>query len=86
MISILFSIMMMAFSQECTDLESLPEAVQVAWISPVRQRVRANEMVEVVHLQTLQDWLNSEGDDPKKLLHQMGMLSERSKKSIDTFD
>ncbi len=78
--------MMMAFSQECTDLESLPEAIQVAWISPVRQRVRANEMVEVVHLQTLQDWLNSEGDDPKRLLHQMGMLSDRSKKSIDTTD
>ena len=74
---------MLAFSAECSDLEPLPDAIQVAWVSPVRQRVGGNEMVEVVHLQTLQAWLKSEGNDPKKLLHQMGMLSQRSKKSID---
>ena len=83
MIPILFSIMLTAFSAECTELEPLPDAIQVAWVSPVRQRVTGNEMIEVVHLQTLQEWLETESSDPKALLHQMGMLNQRSKKSID---
>ncbi len=96
----LLSSIVQAAPSECAQVEPLPEAVQVAWISPKTDTVRSGKQIEVVHLQALQQWMADEdvgGDgqtiadreassDAKALLHQMGMLSKRSKKYIDPND
>ena len=76
----------------CENLATVPDALQIAWISPVREQVRPNEYIEVVSYSDLRRWLQDEnidtadGDDVKALLHQLGMLSKRSKKNIDPSD
>ncbi len=96
----LLSSIVQAAPTECAQVDPLPEAVQVAWISPKSDTVRSGKQIEVVHLQALQQWMVDEdvgGDgqtisdvnassDAKALLHQMGMLSKRSKKYIDPND
>jgi hypothetical protein len=70
----------------CEDLASLPETVQVVWISPAREQVRLHEDIEVIRLQDLRVWLEEEDASAKELLHQMGMLSKRSWREIDPSD
>ncbi len=81
-----FSTMLLADANECAMVETLPDAVQVAWISPTTTTVRSSQMIEVVHLQALQQWIGEEEADAKSVLHHMGMLSKRSKKTIDPAD
>ena len=68
---------------ECNDVSSLPEAIQIAWISPVQEQARAKEMIEVVRLQDLQQWMDTEQADAKQVLHHLGMLPKRSRRTID---
>jgi hypothetical protein len=75
-----------AFASECSVVDTLPSAVQVAWISSTSDTVRPKQMVEVVHLQALQSWIDTQDADAKAVLHQVGMLPKRSKKTIDPAD
>ena len=70
----------------CEDLNDVPSTVQVAWISPVREQVWLNQDIEVIRYQDLRLWLGAEDANAKDLLHQMGMLSKRSRKEIDPRD
>ena len=64
-------------------MASVPEAIQVAWVSPVREQARTKEMIEVVRLQDLQQWIDTEQADAKQILHHLGMLPKRSRRTID---
>lgn len=81
-----FSTMLLADANECATVKPLPDAVQVAWISPTKTTVRSSQMIEVVNLHELQQWIGEEEADAKSILHYMGMLSKRSKKTIDPAD
>ena len=80
MMSLFLSI---AAAAECTSVSSIPEAIQIAWVSPVGEQARAKEMIEVVHLQGLQQWIDTEQADAKQVLHQLGMLPKRARRTID---
>ena len=58
----------------CEPVESVPESLQVAWISPVRDRARAREYVEVVRVRDLRAWVRSNSSDPVRVLQMVGML------------
>lgn len=82
MISLFFT-MASVYAAECTSVESIPSAVQVAWVSPVGDKARDKEMIEVVELHSLQQWIGEEEADAKQVLHQLGMLPKRSRRTID---
>ena len=70
MLSLFLSIVA-SVAAECSDVSSLPEAIQVAWVSPVREQARTKEMIEVVRLQDLQQWIDTEQADAKQILHHL---------------
>jgi len=85
MISLFFAIVASEAS-ECSTVSSVPEALQVAWISPVGDQARSKELIEVVQLQSLQQWIDTEQADAKQVLHHLGMLPKRSRRTIDPND
>ena len=82
--SLLISLLSSAFA--CEDLQPIPDALQIAWISPVREQVRSNEYIEVISYSDLRQWMSADERDAKQLLHQLGMLSKRSKREVDPSD
>lgn len=74
-----YSIWSIALATECDAVQTLPEAIQVAWVSPVGATVRTNQHIEVVHLQSLQGWLNETQSNATEVLQQLGMVSEKAK-------
>ena len=66
------------YASECGVVEPIPEAIQVAWVSPVGVTVRSNQAIEVVHLQSMQTWISTQDATPTELLKQLGMVSERA--------
>lgn len=84
MISLFLSIAVSdADATECASVASLPQAVQIAWVSPVQEQARPKETIEVVQLQDLQRWMDAEQADAKQVLHHLGMLPKRSRRTID---
>ena len=47
-------------------------------MSPVKATVRANQAMEVVHLQSLQTWIADTQPTPTAVLQQLGLVSERA--------
>lgn len=82
----LFLAIVASEASECSVVSSVPEALQVAWVSPVGDQARSKEMIEVVHLQSLQQWIETEQADAKQVLHHLGMLPKRSRRTIDSND
>ena len=79
----LFLSIVMSEASECSGVSPLPEAIQIAWVSPVQEQARSKEMIEVVHLQSLQQWMDTEEASAKQVLHHLGMLPKRSRRTID---
>ena len=75
----LLTILPIAWATECDALQTIPEAIQVAWVSPVSDTVRPNQQIEVVHLQSLQGWLTETESNATEVLQHLGMVSERAK-------
>lgn len=63
----------------CGALSEVPDALQVAWISPVQERVRAASTIEVVRVADLRRLLQEKGVTPIRLLQAMGIVSARGK-------
>jgi hypothetical protein len=76
----------LSFTFACEPLNSVDSSLQIAWISPVQEQVRGKQSIEVVSYAALQPWIAEEEPDAKSLLHQMGMISKRSKREIDPSD
>ena len=73
-------------AQACEDLSEVPESFQVAWVSPLRQRVGSKEMIEVVRFSELRDWSASNDADAKRLLQHLGLLRGKVRRKIDPAD
>lgn len=54
------------------------EALQVVWVSPVRQRVRANQAITVVRVDQLQDWVGDNAADQTRTLQALGLVGRRA--------
>ena len=57
MITALFLMLSVAFGQTCEDPKSLPESLQVAWISPASKTVGMNGWIEAVRVSDLRAWV-----------------------------
>jgi len=77
MIAVLLTVMGMAYGQSCAETNSLPESLQVAWISPAGKGVRMNGWVEAVRVSDLRAWLRDNGKDKVRMLKALGMVGAR---------
>ena len=66
----------------CEDLASVPDALQVAWISPVRSQVRYKEQINVVRYSDLQKYVKNERPNTTQLLQHMGMKRGKIRREI----
>ena len=77
MITALFLMISVAFGQTCEDPKSLPESLQVAWISPASKTVGMNGWIEAVRVSDLRAWVRDNGKDKVRLLRGLGMVGAR---------
>ena len=71
----------MAFA--CEEVASVPDALQVAWISPVRAQVRYKQQINVVRYTELQKYVNDQQPSTTQLLQQLGLKRGRVRRDID---
>jgi hypothetical protein len=57
----------------CPDLAAPPDDLQVAWVSPVRRRVRAHSALAVVRVADLRALIRAQGPDPTRTLQTLGL-------------
>ena len=62
-----------ASAQACQDVKEVPEALQVAWVSPVGKRIGGGGVMEVVRVADLRAWIRTNGADPARVLQGLGM-------------
>ena len=77
MITILLALLSMAHGQTCGDTQSVPESLQVAWISPASKTVGMNGWIEAVRVADLRAWIRDHGEDKVRLLRGLGMVGSR---------
>ena len=77
MIAALFLMMSVAVAQSCEDPKTLPESMQVAWISPASKTVGMNGWIEAVRVADLRAWVRDQGTDKIRLLRGLGMVGAR---------
>lgn len=58
----------------CEPVEAVPEALQVAWISPLDDTARSQEYIEVVRVRDLRAWVRANSSEPVRVLQAAGML------------
>lgn len=77
LVTLLAAVGLAAAQDGCTDRAPLPPAVQVAWVSPVRKRVRAGTSLSVVRVAELRSWIQQEDADPVRVLQHLGLVGRK---------
>ena len=67
----------------CEELASVPDALQVAWVSPVRTHVRYRQQINVVRYTELQKYVSKEQPSTTELLQHLGLKRGRIRRDID---
>ena len=73
LLALLVAASLAAAQDTCGPLPVPPEAVQVAWISPLRQRAQAGTWLSVVRVADLRSWIRARQPDQERLLQAMGI-------------
>jgi hypothetical protein len=63
----------------CPELAPPPAHLQVAWVSPVRKRVRGRTTLSVVRVAELRTFIQADGADLPRALQVMGVIGSRGK-------
>ncbi len=63
----------------CPELAAIPEDLQVAWVSPVRRRVRGRSSLSVVRVADLRVYVQREQPDAARLLQTLGLVGSRGR-------
>jgi hypothetical protein len=63
----------------CHSLAPPPARLQVAWITPVRKRVRGRSSLEVVRVAELRTFVQAEGADLPRTLQALGIIGPRGR-------
>jgi len=63
----------------CPELQSPPEHLQVAWVTPVRKRARGRSSLSVVRVSELRTWVQAAGADQARTLQALGIVGPRGK-------
>ena len=61
-------------ASDCQGVSGVSTNVQVAWISPIRQRVGSDRYMEAVPLSDLRAWVKKNGNDQTRLLQALGLV------------
>jgi hypothetical protein len=69
-------------ANECQVVDSLPQAVQVAWVSPVRKRVGLRGYIEVVRVADLRAFVGEQGRDPVRALQAIGAVGRKGHRGL----
>jgi hypothetical protein len=77
---------LLAGAHACDSLSEVPDSFQVAWVSPLRQRVGSKEMIEVVRFSDLREWSDAAEPDAKRLLQHLGMVRGKARRKFDPTD
>lgn len=77
LLSAIAALLSPAHAQACEDVATLPEATQVAWISPAGRRVAGWRTVEVVRVSDLRAWIRDNSADQARLVQGLGMAPRR---------
>ena len=70
-------LMLSSPAEACEETAAVPEALQVAWISPLTQTVKDQEWIEVVRVRDLRGWIRTHDIDDanaERVLQALGML------------
>jgi hypothetical protein len=72
-----------AYAQDaaCLAVGDVAEATQVAWISPVRDRVGTRGWMEVIELADLEAWAKEHGKDPVHVLQAAGVVGRKARRA-----
>lgn len=68
-----------AQTNACSALADVPDAMQVAWISPMKKTVGTNTWLEVVRVQDLRAWVRAQGADQLRLLQGLGLANAKGR-------
>lgn len=68
----------------CEDLAPPSETMQVAWVSPIGQRVGPAAWVEVVRVKDLRGWLQASDKTQVRTLQALGMVPRSGGKSAES--
>ena len=63
----------------CGDLGPVPDAVQVAWVSPLTKTVGAGSWLDVVRVADLRSYLSGKGVTPLRLLQALGVVNGKGR-------
>ena len=80
MIAVLLTMFGIAYGLSCAEPTSVPETLQVAWISPASKSVGMNGWVEAVRVADLRAWIRAHGKDKVRLLKGLGMVRAKGGK------
>lgn len=70
----------------CPALETPPERLQVAWVSPERERAGAHELLPVVSTRALLALAEAHGGDPSAVLQALGARRPAGEWKVTVFD
>lgn len=71
-----------AAAAECEAVHPLPQAVQVAWVSPVRRRVGVRGYIEVVRVSDIRAFAAQNNRDPVRLLQGLGLVGPKGHRGL----
>ena len=69
----MFFLLLLKSVLACGQLSSVPGALQVAWVSPVRRQARYHQQVDVVRYTELQAYVSKNNPSTKQLLQHLGV-------------
>lgn len=72
-----------ASAQACQRVADAPEALQVAWLSLLSDRAGREEVLEVVRVADLRQWIRDNGTDVGRLLQGLGMAPRNASRKAD---
>ncbi|MEL6345977.1 MAG: hypothetical protein AAFV53_22895 [Myxococcota bacterium] len=78
--------MMVTAAWGCEPVEPVRESLQVAWISPVKQKVRGGTMIEVVQVRDLRAWIRNNSPEEPRVLQMLGMHGRATATADDRRD
>lgn len=72
-----------AHAQACEAAADVPDAVQVAWVSPMNKKARGGTALEVVRVKDLRAWVRAQGADEARLLQGLGLAPRGGGAPVD---
>lgn len=72
-----------AQAQSCEASADVPDALQVAWISPLEKKARGSTALEVVRVTDLRAWIREQGPDEARLLQGLGLAPRTGGAPVD---